>query len=70
MPSPTRSLRIEALESRTLPATASLFQGTLSVIGTAAADTITVKEQSGRLVVVGTPIQVGALLVNSIGLVQ
>ena len=50
MPSPTRFLRIEALESRTLPSTASLFQGTLAVTGTAAADTITIRQQAGRLV--------------------
>jgi len=61
-------LRIERLESRALPSTASLWQGTLSVTGTAANDTITVKEQNGRLVVVGTPIQIGGTFAGSVGL--
>jgi hypothetical protein len=76
-PRRTRTLRIESLESRTVPTTATYSGGVLSVFGTSAAETITVQESpAGRLSVTNkvgagpaTPviIQYGSLRYTSIG---
>jgi hypothetical protein len=48
-PKTTRTLQIVHLESRALPATASLIGGTFAVTGTSSNDLLTVIEQNGRM---------------------
>src|SRR5262249_39131511 len=59
---PTSSLRVEELESRVTPAisttpgvSASLVNGTLSVVGTPGNDQIIVQQSNGRLTISGVP---------------
>lgn len=62
-----RVLRIESLEIRVTPAvTASLSGGVLSLIGSAAADVITLTEAGGILTVTGAKIKHGGVMKTSV----
>jgi Ca2+-binding RTX toxin-like protein len=59
-------LRIESLESRTVPATVTLTKGTLSVIGGLGPNNLTVNEAGGQISVPGSKINVNGVMKTSV----